>query len=338
MSKFDFEMTDEERKALAEPAEKTEEPSDEEFEEQNGDEKPAAKAADDEKPAEKPAEDAEKSEQDEEGAAADPLAEFMAKHKGKTPEELLKLAFNQDKARRERDAEAKSAKQAKEQAAQRLAQIAKAMADEQQARERQRLAEKKQFEEELKSDPDAATKRLMERQHARERQEEQQRQWDGFVQTQTQLFAERIHNEIGKSLEEIGPDLMRYAVEEGGYTPQEVAAAADHRDLLTLDRARRFSAAVRAGYLLPNGQPNPKAFSGQQGGSYPTQQRGQESLARASKMADQAPRTLSDARGQQADGRKTLVKKAEEILSMRGDDFAKAMDSGDVMRLLREMD
>jgi hypothetical protein len=341
MSKFDFEMTDEERKALAEPAEKTEEPSDEEFEDQNGDEAPAKadkkadteEAADGAKAAETKGEEADK----EEDTAADPLAEFMAKHKGKSPEELLKLAFNQDKARRERDAEAKSAKQAKEQAAQRLAQIAKAMADEQQARERQRLAEKRQFEEELKSDPDAATKRLMERQHARERQEEQQRQWDGFVQTQTQLFAERIHNEIGKSLEEIGPDLMRYAVEEGGYTPQEVAAAADHRDLLTLDRARRFSAAVKAGYLLPNGQPNPKAFSGQQGGSYPAQ-RGQESLARASKMADQAPRTLSDARGQQADGRKTLVKKAEEILSMRGDDFAKAMDSGDVMRLLREMD
>jgi hypothetical protein len=336
MSKFEYEMTEEERKALSVTEEKTEDASDEEFEDKNGDEKPAKKAdteeaADDDKaPADKG-----EVEDKEEDTEADPLAEFMAKHKGKSPEELLKLAFNQDKARRERDLEAKQAKAAKEQAAQRLAQIAEAMRRDQEQRERARLAEKKQFEEELKSDPDAATRKLMERQHARERQEEQQRQWDAFVQTQTQLFAERVHAEMGKTLEEVGPDLMRYAVEEGGYTPQEVAAAADHRDLVTLSRAMRFAAAVKAGYLLPNGQPNPKAFAG---AAAAPQQRGQESLARASKLADQAPRTLSDARGKQTDGRKTLVKKAEEILSMRGDEFSKAMASGDVMSLLREMD
>jgi hypothetical protein len=279
-----------------------------------------------------------KQEAEEEGEEQDDeFKSFLDKHKDKKPEELLRLAYQQNKARAERSTEAKRHREEAEAHARALQQIMDRIAQARQAKAQEIDQRRQQFDEQLKHDPDAATRKLHDEMLAREARELEQRQWNEFVENQRRIFDESIRRETGKGMNDIAQDLFRYAVEEGGYTPDEVARASDARDLITLDRARRFQQLVRQGVILPTGEINPNYRAPAQQPQTP-QARGAAALDRAAAVAQQAPRTLSDARGANPDARKSLRARAEEILSLDGREFGKLAESGELDQILRDLD
>jgi hypothetical protein len=352
----DFAPNEEELKIMrGEPAADTGQPADQpaedEFEDKNGDDadRPrddkgrfAPKAAE---PEQKAAPAAEEGAEEEEAEADDSFKAFLAKHKDKKPEDILRLAFQQDAARRERATEAKRHREEAETHSRTLQTLLQRIEQARQAKAQEVAQRRQSFDDELKADPDAATRKLHEEMLRREQQELEARQWNDFVETQRRAFDETIRKETGKGMQDIREDLFRYAVEDGGYTPEEVSRASDARDLITLDRARRFMGLVKAGVINMNGEINPN-YRAQPAPQQPaTQQqpqslqaRGQEALARSARMAQQAPRTLSDARGGNPNAQKSLRARAEEILNLDMKDFGKLVESGELNSILRDLD
>jgi hypothetical protein len=323
-----------------------EEPAEDEFEDKNGDD--ADRPRDDKgrfaPKAQEPAQTEPAADPEEEGEP-DEFKAFLAKHKDKKPEDILRLAFQQDKARRDRAHEAKQHREEAEAHARNLQAIMDRIAQARQQKAQEVAQRRQAFDDELKADPDAATRKLHEEMLRREQQELEARQYNEFIESQRQLFDQSIRKEIGKGMQEVREDLFRYATEEGGYTPDEVARATDARDLITLDRARRFMGLVKAGIVGLNGEinpnyrpqaPQPQQRQPQQPQSL--QARGQEALDRAARMAQQAPRTLSDARGGNPNAQKSLRARAEEILQLDQSEWAKVAASGELDQLLRALD
>jgi hypothetical protein len=314
-------------------------PQEDEFEDKNGDESRSDRARDEQgrfaAKQEQKQEEEQKPEQHEE--EDDEFKSFLDKHKGKKPDEILKLLHQQNKARAATNVEAKRYREEAEQHARTLQQVMERIAQARQQKAQEIASRRQRFDEELKQDPDAATRNLHDQMLRKEQEELERQQWSAFIENQRQQFDSQLRKEIGKGMQDVAEDLFRYAVEDGGYTPEEVSRASDARDLITLDRARRFMSLVKSGVVMPNGQINPNYRPQPQQTQQP-QQRGQQALDRAARIAAEAPRTLSDARGANPDARKSLRARAEEILSLDQREFGRLAESGELDSLLRELD
>ena len=283
---------------------------------------------DDEAPAPKAAPTAQapnKSDTDTDEEADGDFKSFADKHKDKSPQELLRLLHQQNNARVEERTARRDAQQRLEALTERIVrtrEAARAKAEE----------ERKRFDEELRADPDAATKKLHDRLINEEQEAAERAAWQEFISEQKRLTAEHIPDWNVDTQR----DLLRTAVEEFGYAPEEVARASDYRDIVTLDMATRFVRLMKSGVIDRRGNvigaPMPT------GGPAPTRaDQSRQTLASAARVAQQAPRTLSDARGTSpVNSAKTLARQAEDLLALSDDEFAK-LDPRELNNLLKEL-
>lgn len=317
----DFDLTEDEERQLREGGASTSKAAsavedDDEFSDINGDESAKKPAEAEPEPEPEPGESADSGESD------DDFAAFAEKHKGKSPEEILRIAYQQDRARAQARHEAKEARREGQQAAQTLQQLIQRIEQARQQKVQDLAQRRQQFDAELRDDPDAATRRLHDQLLVREHQEFEKQAWAHYVREQTRLARESIPD-----FDAVAPQLIRYGVEEAGYTEDEVRNAADHRDIILLNKARMFDALVKQGVVDPTGK--------LKGADAQSQQR--SNLQRAGNIASKAPRTLSDARGARAaDGAQSLVAKARELADM-SDDLFMQMDDRELDRVLREL-
>lgn len=282
---------------------------------------------DDGKPAGATGATADKAEPKGEGEA-DPEADFAAftaKHASKSPEELLRIAWQQNKARSEARRGERDARTAAQEAQARVSEIAERIRQAREAKAKELQERDRQFQEDLKADPDAAAIRQHRETLEREARDLQERQWGEFVEAQRSLTREAIPD-----FDEVQADIVRYAIEERGYSPQEVMRAADHRDILTLDKARRFDALVKAGVIDGRGTfraaPTPAAAAADRARTIV-----------GSRTPANAPRSLSDARGvRPKTGARALHDKASELLALNDADFSK-LDPKELDSILREL-
>lgn len=178
--------------------------------------------------------------------APDPAApdnerdEFLARHQAKTPAELADMLFQQQKRADRANFAARSSQKA-------IEDIRANAAATLQARRDKIEADKKAFAETLESDPDAAAKLLADRAFAAE---EQAAQNDADQLDQDLRFDEAI-NFAGKYIPDFGkvaPAMQSFGTEMG-FSPQEVAAIDDGRQLVTLYLASLAGNMIKAGAI-----------------------------------------------------------------------------------------
>lgn len=269
------------------------------------------------------------------GGTADPepdpeadFAAWSAKHQGKSPEDLLRMAWQQNKARAEARRGERDARAGASTTQERLDALTTRIREARDAKQRELTERHAKFQEDLKADPDAVAIRQHEESLTREARDHQAQLWGAFVEEQRTLTREAIPD-----FDDVQAEIVRYAVEERGYTPQEVMAASDHRDILTLDKARRFDALVKSGVIDGRGTFRSAPTPGQPSAS--PAERARQIIS--TKPPANAPRSLSDARGVRSKtGPRALHDKAGELLAMSDADFAK-LDPKDLDTLLREL-
>jgi hypothetical protein len=250
--------------------------------------------------------------------ARESFEQFAAKHKDRSPEELLKLAFQKEQARKSARFDAKEARDVVSQIRDGMQ---KRLADSQQRRNQ----EKDRFNQTLAEDPDKAAQMAFEAVQNKEAEEEQAREWQGYVAKQTEITRSIIPN-----FDTVGPELMSFGVDRIGYEPGQVAAAHDARDIVTLYFASRFDKLVQAGIvdmegrILNGGQPTA-------GAAPVTAPNGQSRAPRT------PPLTMSSAPGNGGGGSKSLKDQAQDILTMSEADFDKAVESGLFDQTLRSL-
>lgn len=242
------------------------------------------------------------------------FSEFLAKHQGKSVEELARLAFDKEKARR---VERHSAQQAKGQ----IQAIQQKMHQAISARQQKQAQERQQFDEALQSDPDKAAKMAFERAQREEMERIQEAEWGSYVTNQSRLAASVIPD-----FEKNAPTLLQFGIQRMGYDEAQVRAVHDARDLVTLYMAMQFDKMVAAGMVNFDGT---AAGQQQQQPGGVMQQQGQQAAARR-----QSPKTLSMASGGQG-ANKTLKQQAEDILAMDDAQFA-AIPEAELEAILRQ--
>jgi hypothetical protein len=243
-------------------------------------------------------------------AAADAEAKetfeaWAAKHKDRSPEELLRLAFDKEQARK---VARHDAKEARSTLTDLRDGVQKRMAD---LRERQ-AKEKANFNQTLAEDPDKAAQIAFERTQQREAEEAEVAEWGNYVRTQTEISRSIIPN-----FDTVAPEMVKFGVERIGYDLAMVQNAHDARDMMALYMASQFDKLVQAGVVGFDGTIiGMPAATGQQAAP-----------AAQQPPMRQAPRTLGSAPGASG-GAKTLKDTANDLLSMSEKDFEKAMESG----------
>lgn len=170
---------------------------------------------------------------------------FLAKHKGKSAEELAKLAFQQQKRA---NREAYDGRQSHERLQSLLDRI-------QQTRDRQmqELQQKRaDFEKRVNEDPDAALREAhSERLAEQERQISEQAEREAFQARAAQaidIAARAIPN-----FHEEAPKIAEWAQKDMGFSPEEVAGIADARMIGTLYLARIAGNMMKAGIINADG-------------------------------------------------------------------------------------
>ena len=196
----------------------------------SGETDPAAAAAPDPVPADPvPAAD-----------APDPeLAAFLEKHKGKSTDELAKLAFDQNKRA---NGDAARARTETKKVVDFQAKLAAAAARVQATRDGNE-AERTRFEEQLRNDPDAATKALHDRLLGNDQQTAEQELFAAQQEAARGVFAQAV------------PDADRHLpaafdfAREFNYTDEEIANISDPRDMVMLHLASITGRMVKAGLI-----------------------------------------------------------------------------------------
>lgn len=240
--------------------------------------------------------------------AKESFEQFAAKHKDRSPEDLLKLAFQKEQARKAARFDAKEARD-----------VVTGLRDGMQRRlsesQQRREQEKQRFNQTLAEDPDKAAQMAFEAVQTKEAEEEQAREWNTYVASQTEISRNIIPN-----FDQVGGELMSFGVERMGYDPAQVAAAHDARDIVTLYYASRFDKLVQAGVVDMEGRlVNPAAV----------QQTAPTNAAPARSVpARTPPLTMSSAPGNGGGGSRSLKDQAAELLTMSEADFEKAVESG----------
>lgn len=242
------------------------------------------------------------------------FAAWQAQHAGKSPEELAKLAFQQQQRASRAEAE-------KRRTGETLAQIQDRVrtASERAAAERERIsAERTAFQQRLADDPDAATRELHERQITAEE-----------ARIAAEEHAARVDAAIGLASLAL-PDFQERAARvyafgnAVGYSQQELAGISDGRDLITLSLAEMSARLIQAGMM---------DMKGNLMAAPPAAEATDPRLTAPTPMA-----TLSSAPARAAPaGNGNVVRQATDILSMNDADFAK-LPAAELDALMRQLE
>jgi len=255
-------------------------------------------------------------EEEEEEEGDDKLAGFLAKHQGKTPEELVKLAFQQQQraARAEFDQRKTS-----ENLSTVLARIQQAR----DARVNKTAEERAAFEAKLKDDPDAAVLEAREAQLA-ERQQAELAELDAEEFNARATAAIELASAAIPEFQKRAPGIRSFGVELG-FSPEEVGQMVDGRQIVGLYLASIAGNMIKAGIIDTSGrflklpQPVEEPTDGQQ----------EQGKRRGTGFGRQP------ARG--AQGAKTLEARLAEAASMTDEEFDK-LDPKALEELLREVE
>ena len=235
--------------------------------------------------------------------------QFLEKHKDKSPEELARLAWQQDKARREARGREKEAVLAIQRVQQELVERA--------ARRREQIEkERQEFDNALVNDPDQAARMAFEAaQKARiEREEAEQR---ALLDAQYQ----QMYRQMIPDFDQVAPQMAEFAVKRMNYAPEEALQISDPRDLALVDMAWRFQRLIDAGVVDRRG--NVIAGNIQQ-----------EAPSRIAVPA--APKTLGSIGGQAPGRQPTLQERVAAIINMDDSEFAN-LGQKDLEEILRAM-
>jgi hypothetical protein len=165
------------------------------------------------------------------------FAAFLEQHKGKSPEELARLAFQQTQRAATAGFQARRTRETLEQVQERARGALGRIAE-----ERTRLGtQREQFAQQLQDDPDAATRAV----HERQMSEDEAR----LVQQERQVLSDAAHGFAHQAVPDW--DTQRAGVEAFGaemnYSPEEIAGITDGRDLITLYLASKMGALIKGG-------------------------------------------------------------------------------------------
>lgn len=231
------------------------------------------------------------------------LEAFKAAHTGKTPEELIEIAFNQSKRAARTGFEARQVKTD-------VAEVARRATD----ALAQRLAKTKQdradFDAQLESDPDAATRRLAHEKFDRE-------EADALAEAERIQHEARIDEAFDLASRAI-PDLQTQYPKiaefgtEMGYSVDEVKGIADGRDLTVLWLASLAGNMMKAGVIDLRGNMVAKPAA--------------TATTDPRLTAPAALTTLSSAPGRAAPSAQDPASALKGLLAMSDDDFSKLSD------------
>lgn len=272
---------------------------------EQGDDDDAPEPQDKEAAASDKSQDANADAGDEQDNAGDWEA-FLAKHKGKSPEELAKLAFQQQKRA---NREAYDGRQSHE----RLQSLLDRIQQTRDARLQEVQQKRTDFDKRINEDPDAALREAhSERLAEQERQIAEQADREAFQARAAQAID--IASRAIPNFHEEAPKIADWAQNEMGFTAEEVAGIADARMIGTLYLARM------AGNLMKAGIINPDGTMGQLPQSVKSNSNGTEGNAQRRSSFGKQP-----ARGSQPS--KSFEDQLEDVANMSEADFAKLDDA-----------
>lgn len=295
---YDDNFTEEEQAALAEvddtpPAAET--PP--EGEAPDGGQPPAGEAAPPAPPA-PPAPEAPPANDD-----AERFRQFSEQHAGKSPEELMRLAFQQERRSNRTGFEQRQTREQRDELVRRITEA-------RDARKAAIAARREEFGQQLENDPDAATRRIAEERFAEEDrladEEAEQALRDARIDDAYALAATAIPDFATRA-----PEIMAFG-RDMNYSDDELRGIQDGRDMVTLYLASLTGKLIKSGMMDIRGNfttPPPAVQATDPRLTTPP-----------------APRTLGSAPTRQTDAQKTPEQQMADILQMSDADFAKLDD------------
>lgn len=246
----------------------------------------------------------------------DKFQEFLAKHKDKSPEELARLAFQQQQGRNRAAYDSRQANERLQQTLDRIRQAKEARATDLQRR-------RDNFGKKLETDPDAATREAYEASLTREQQEmdaqAQREEFEARAAAAVELASAAIPN-----FQERAPQIRDFGIEMG-FSPEEVGQIVDGRQIVTLHLAAIAGNMIKSGLIDASGQflqlPEPMKGNGD-GRPKDTAQRRTQFSRQPARGAGRQP---------------SLAQRAEDIANLSDADFD-ALDDKELDALLQEID
>lgn len=233
--------------------------------------------------------------------------DFLAKHKGKTAEELARLAFQQSKRA---NREAFDSRQSQE----RLNSVLTKIQAARDARMKEIDQRREAFDQRVEQDPDAALREAHRAQLDREQREAEAEAERAAFEARSQQAIE-IASQAIPNFHEEAPKIGEFARREMGFTAQEVAGIDDPRMIVTLQLARLAGNLIKGGVLTIDGR-----FQGLPQAQAPAATAPDTARAQTRSGFGKQP-----ARGTQA--AKSYVDQLADVANMSDEDFAKLSDA-----------
>jgi hypothetical protein len=164
------------------------------------------------------------------------LADFQNKHAGKTPEELLKIAFQQTQR-------AGKAEVVQRQTQEQIDTFRQKAADVLKARKESIAQRRETFKQQLEEDPDAATQSVHEMLLNREEQEAEHEEHTARIDAAIELAQTAIPNFANRY-----QDIRNFG-QELNYSPQEIDSIDDGRNIVTLYLASLAGNLIKSGVM-----------------------------------------------------------------------------------------
>ncbi|WP_169542528.1 hypothetical protein [Sphingomonas baiyangensis] len=239
--------------------------------------------------------------------------QFAAQYQGRSTDELVRIAYQQQQRANRSAFEQRKATEQRDAVLQRIQQ-ARAARDAAVENVSQR---RREFDEQLQNDPDAATRRLaQERFDAEEREAKEAA--DRVEQEARAEEAFHFASQYIPDLPQRAPLMQQFGVEIG-YSPEEVRGISDGRDLVMLHLASVAGNLMKAGVIDRTGQLLRTA---------PDVQATDPRLT-----APPPPNTLSSAPGRSASAAKTAEQQLQDMLNLSDKDFD-ALSEEDIARIM----
>lgn len=230
------------------------------------------------------------------------LAAFLEEHKGKSPEELAKLAFQQTQRANQSGFQARRAKEDAAAASKRISDALVGLQE-----RRAKIAEKRTgFDEQLQTDPDAATREVHERLLTNEERELQQEE---FRLKQDHMVS--IVSQVIPDFHTAAPAIAAFGAEMN-YSPDELASVTDPRDMVTLHLASLTGRLMKAGIMDINGNIDPAKLAPAVAATDP-------------RLVNKTPviQTIGSAPARTTNGAKSLEQQLGEIAAMNDREMEK---------------
>lgn len=168
------------------------------------------------------------------------MSEFLSKHQGKTPEELLRIAFQQSQRAGKAEVGQRQTQEQIDGFRQRAADVLKAR--------KENIAQRREaFRQQLEEDPDAATASVHDMLLTQEEREAEHIEHTARIDAAIDLASAAIPH-----FDKRYRDIMQFG-EELNYSPQEIAAIDDGRSIVTLYLASLAGNLIKAGIMDAGG-------------------------------------------------------------------------------------